>query len=546
MQTTVKDILALEVFANVNVIAGKKGLNREVSNVYFMEVPDIYKYIDENGLLLTTLFPIANDKEAIEQFIPKLVDQRLAGIAIKPGRYIDEIPPIMVEQANHFEFPLMLLPDEANLSSLANRILELLLGMKTTILEFRDGVHNKLMGLLLEGADLAQLVESLSQMIQAPAVLINQSFDLITSSLSSPHDVVISKPKGMNSHYVHDIEQQLCFEVGGKKYKGSNLLVSPIYASRECLGYLIVLIEMEKKHPNMVVALEQASLLSAFVFQREQAMQQKERNYLDSFIRDVINQKFQSQYEVIQKAKIFKWELDFPVILLNIEILDKEGEQWKELYMDILDSGVFEQIIAEMLNISIRKCKLMYYNNALVCFISVLFENRIEERLHEVCDRLIKYIKRKCEIGIGISNAVNHINQLPVAYEQAKQTVRISKVLMNQQSFAKHYHQIGVYKLIQEIHSDVILKDYVRQKLGMVIDHSNQKDVNLLETLAMLIQYNWNIQKTAKAMYIHYNTLRYRIDKLRELGVEIDNGFELSEIAVAYQIHLLLQAKHLK
>lgn len=538
MEATVKDILHLKAFEKVTLVAGEEGLYRKVNNVYFMEVPDIYQYVDPNGLLLTTLYPIAGDKKAIEQFIPKLVDQQVSGIAIKPGRYIDEIPQMMLKQANDYHFPLIVLPNDANLSLLSNGILEMLLNKKNRFLEFRDEVHHRLMGLLLEGADLSELVQSLSHMVKAPVILINQGFDIITSSFSDKHNVFIDKPISKYQQGIYRITKQLKIVVDGKVHTGENVLINPIYVSKECLGYLIAFSKHTKSEQNIVVALEQASLLTAVLFQREQAILQKERNYLDSFIRDLLNQKFNSQQELIQKAKIFKWDLDFPVVLLNIQLVNDDEEKKKDIYTELIDLGVIEQMIAEKLDISSRKCKLIYHDGALVCFISVVFESSIDERLRNVCNHLIKYYKRDYKMGIAISNAVSHFYQFHKAHEQTKLTVEISKLLFKNQSFVKRYDEIGIYKLIHQIENQETLQEFVDEKIGAVIE-----DADLLETLVSLIQNNFNIQKSAKKLFVHYNTLRYRVDKLRELGINLADGFELAEIAIAYQIHLFLHSK---
>ena len=52
--------------------------------------------------------------------------------------------------------------------------------------------------------------------------------------------------------------------------------------------------------------------------QTKAAIQQKERNYLDSFLRDMLNTRYQSQSEIIDKAEVFKWYLHFPNVIIVI------------------------------------------------------------------------------------------------------------------------------------------------------------------------------------------------------------------------------------
>ena len=52
----VKDLLSLPVFKNVQVLAGKSGLDRNVEHVTVMEVPDIKRWLKGNDFLLKLLF----------------------------------------------------------------------------------------------------------------------------------------------------------------------------------------------------------------------------------------------------------------------------------------------------------------------------------------------------------------------------------------------------------------------------------------------------------------------------------------------------------
>ena len=60
--------------------------------------------------------------------------------------------------------------------------------------------------------------------------------------------------------------------------------------------------------------------------------------------------------------------------------------------------------------------------------------------------------------------------------------------------------------------------------------------------LRVLVENNFNLKKSAEAMYLHYNTMRYRVEKLKKYGVNIENGYQLAEIVLAYNIYLWLRA----
>lgn len=180
---TVEDVLRLEGFEGVRLVAGRRGLGRTVTSASLMEVPDILPYVEENTLLITTLYPIAGSREQMEQLIPELGSRGVAGICIKPLRYIEQIPPVMISQADELGFPIVELPMGANLSTLVNLVLSMSLNDYISQLQFRDSVHRNMMEMLLSGAEVEELAEKLAELLQKDIVLLDNQLDSICAAL---------------------------------------------------------------------------------------------------------------------------------------------------------------------------------------------------------------------------------------------------------------------------------------------------------------------------------------------------------------------------
>ncbi|MGL9813433.1 purine catabolism regulatory protein, partial [Enterococcus sp. DIV0574] len=244
MKVKLFEVLELDSFHEVDVVAGSKGLSKAVENIYVMEVPDIASYIDRDGLLFTTLFPIIDNKEAMKNFIPELSKNGLAGVAIKLGRYIDSIPRYMIDQAEELSFPILLLPTTANFSLLTNEILTKLLGMKTKELEFRETISNKLQNLLLSGADIKDLVSYVSRLTHMDILVVSDQLKIVESSFkNNPESFEIFEKRFLKSisanseTYSKDVD---CLAIDGKKYTEENLVVRSIDAGNKTMGYLVV------------------------------------------------------------------------------------------------------------------------------------------------------------------------------------------------------------------------------------------------------------------------------------------------------------------
>lgn len=535
MQSTVENILKLKGFNEAKIIGGLNGINNEVKNAFLMEVPDVFSYIEEKSLLVTTLYPIYNNEKAKNELIPKLAARNLAGICIKPQRYVERIPESMVEQADKLNFPLIKLPQDANLSNLVNEILELSLNKHIGILKFRNFVNEKMMELFLKGEGLNTLIDEFARIIDSPVILFDNDFNIKLISNNIKDKIIYLENKETAN------TENLQLTIDGIKIEQENYIINRIKAGNNSFGYLMVA-ECNEENENIIVALNQASLLLASEFHKNRAILEKERNYLNSFIREILENNINSKTEAVNKAKSFGWELEFPQVIIDLKIFIQDEKNKRENYEKLIEEKALEYIISKKLNIDFKKIKSSYLDDSLVIFINVGSFEYNKELLVSISKIILNDLKYIGKIGIGISKRIEKIGELPLAYKEAKNGIEIGKVL-NKDSFIIHYEDFKVINLIKEIKDIDLLKNYVNEKLGKLIEYDNNHDLSLLDTLNGVIKTNFNLQKTSKNMYIHYNTLRYRMEKLKELGINIDDGFEIGEIVLAYNIYIWFKSK---
>lgn len=535
---SVKRLLEMEPFKNVTVIAGKNGLDHEIKSVNVMEVPDIFPYIDEQGLLFTTLFPIYDDEVALNQFIERLSEKRLAGVAIKLGRYLPEVPEYMIEQAEKHHFPILILPSDANLSTLTNYILTELLDKKTALLEFRETIASRLHHFLLEGSDMSQFVKALSELSETPIIILDAHLQIEASSVLT--DELLLHEKGLNVLLnEEDKKHEIVAECLGKTYTQNNVLFESIMAGNKLFGYLLVLKADFNSDDTLNIIVEQAIILLAYLMQTKAAIQQKERNYLDSFLRDILNARYQSQSEIIDKAKVFKWHLHFPNVILVIRSSETNTANRISTYTKVLDSEKIEQAVSHVFDIPLTNCKVAYFEEELVVFISLAFETRLEEKLKKLGELIINTLSTMGTFSISVSEPIEQLQNVKDGYQHARLVHEIYR--HNKASYIEFYQSLGLFKVFPLIKDREKMRMFIEEYIGDIIRYDQKKDMDLMHTLANLIKNNGNVQKTSEEMFIHYNSLRYRIQKLKDLGVDLSDGDKMIEVAVACQMYRYLQ-----
>ena len=101
------------------------------------------------------------------------------------------------------------------------------------------------------------------------------------------------------------------------------------------------------------------------------------------------------------------------------------------------------------------------------------------------------------------------------------------------------YSHLGLYRIFYEVYSRENLQKYIDDYLAPIIEYDLENDAKLLETLAVYYDHRGNVSETARAMFLHRNTLIARMGKIEQLL-----GISLAEPFSFYNLYLALQAKY--
>ncbi len=112
MGITIGELLHQEFFKDFQVIAGHKGLNREIQGVTVMDAPDAFRWSMGKELVMTSGYVLANVPDAME-----IYEQNLemgaglqAALVIKRERYLDKMPEKLIELHEEYQIPLITMP----------------------------------------------------------------------------------------------------------------------------------------------------------------------------------------------------------------------------------------------------------------------------------------------------------------------------------------------------------------------------------------------------------------------------------------------------
>jgi carbohydrate diacid regulator len=138
------------------------------------------------------------------------------------------------------------------------------------------------------------------------------------------------------------------------------------------------------------------------------------------------------------------------------------------------------------------------------------------------------------KVSIGISTVVDNIKDLARAYKEAQIALEVGKVFETEKNII-NYENLGVGRLIYQLPTtlcDMFLQEVFKRGSLESLDRET------LMTIQCFFENNLNVSETSRKLFVHRNTLVYRLEKIRKL-----TGLDLREFehAITFKIALMVK-----
>jgi DNA-binding PucR family transcriptional regulator len=159
-------------------------------------------------------------------------------------------------------------------------------------------------------------------------------------------------------------------------------------------------------------------------------------------------------------------------------------------------------------------------------------ETRRPQRIEEVL-RACRELGHQGGAAIGVSEPRDAPTEASRAYREALDAATIGRALLGDGG-AIAYSQLGAYRYLVHIAADDAPRDRMREAVDRLIAYDNKRRTALLDTLERYLAERRSVIESARALFIHPNTLRQRLGRIEELtGLNLDQDDLLSlELAI--------------
>lgn len=140
----------------------------------------------------------------------------------------------------------------------------------------------------------------------------------------------------------------------------------------------------------------------------------------------------------------------------------------------------------------------------------------------------------QCRVGVGGPCA--RPSELPRSLREAQLALRLQQTLLPGDT-ACEYPKLGIFRMLAAIPDLTDVHGFVREWLGSLLDYDARKGAELVHTLTQYLEHGGNYDATAAELSVHRSTLKYRLQRIREL-----TGTDLNDPDVHFNMQLATRA----
>ena len=156
----------------------------------------------------------------------------------------------------------------------------------------------------------------------------------------------------------------------------------------------------------------------------------------------------------------------------------------------------------------------------------------LEKIAVSVEDTLKNELRIKTIIGIG--TVAEHLRELADSYKEAQTAIEVGKVFDTEKS-VMHYENLGIGRLIYQLPTtlcEIFLREVFKK------NSLDSLDQETLFTINKFFENSLNVSETSRKLFVHRNTLVYRLEKIRKL-----TGLDLRQFdhAIVFKVALMVR-----
>ena len=549
MAYTVRKLLESEQFPKMKLLCGEKGLDLEVKGIRIIEIEDMERYLTGGEILITSfqVYLSCSDRE-VEQHFEDLVKSDISGFIVKKRKEYDPTGrrlSLLEKHCKKYEIPLVEISEDSYYWGIIRYVMIQVFDKDTARLKYFKITHDSFNTFILKNNGssntASDIIKFLSIMIENPVVLYYGDLNCMVSTNSDNSKLILSDEI---QPYKPNIITKFQYM---KQMKGSCVQYVVKFAILSEVEIYITITEENRELTELdYMAIENAIINLQYGFLSEFAQNEVKKTYQRDLIHNILNGLLSSKEMTEAAAQLGMKESD------TYRVVDfhtiKKNVQRKYTKEQLHEVGVIEGELMHLLPDA-----LIYRNMDQIVMIQQVDSDQTEleyqkemEEVEDVIQRSILYRKKDTDFQIGIGKSVEGYQRLKESYYEASQAIKyieiIRQVTGDKNKSVVHYSNLGFFQIFGKVDDMTELERCIPETLKKLYLYDDEHKGELITTLQMYLRNNQSIKKTAGAMFVHYRTISYRLEKIKQIsGINFDNANEVLAVSNGLIIYKMLK-----
>lgn len=539
---SMNSILRMEILQDAKLLAGASGTDQIVTSVNVMVDPNVVNLVSGGELLVSTAYAVRENLPQLLELIPQLKQRGVVALGLKFNSYINEIPQEILILCDTLSFPLFEIPNRISFSQLITPIMTTIVNNQAQMLGDIYELQKALTATMLSGGGLQSIVQTLFDRFGNSIAIYNDFFSSFVLACSDRRresitrrmeDLVRIGSSGretdslMSSREVDNVDSLIC-----------NKIIIPIYSDKKKYGSIYIW-EDNREITNVDLAvLEASTSLIALDMIKKISMYEMENNHKASFLDDLLVHDEERQRKSLANAEYFDFDVDAEHRVAVIRVLSGNSTIGNSSLYKTNNSIV--NILRRVSRDS--SIKVLFVNKCdsivLVFELPVHEDGNYLQHLHSFVDSAMNALEAEgilSMVSIGMGRSYADATNLWKSFNEAGRAAacwNIDDVRIHS------YEDLGVYRFLsyEVLRPELVL--FYNETLKVLVDYDHDRDSELVHTLSLYFRCGGNLKRLAEEMGVHYNTVAYRIQRIKELAhVSFDNADQMLNLQIALKIY---------
>jgi GAF domain-containing protein len=303
----------------------------------------------------------------------------------------------------------------------------------------------------------------------------------------------------------------------------SGVLAVALTAGHQQLGALIAVTQRPIREDDEEVL----NLLAGQVALALQKAELIERLTEENIVRDLFSALAEGAADVAEaRARSAGWDISRPHVFVEVRPLEGPG------------AGTPWPALAEQVEAQLRRLAPGTLcdsgRRALRALLPLARPHGSDEQ--KALDKALGELARAERVAIGRSDSRTGASGSGESLREASDAAQIAQALMGADGGTMAYSELGAYRYLVRMPLDEAPHDRHFQAVQRLADYDRERRTQLLDTLERYLRDRRSIATTARALYVHPNTLRQRLNRIEELsGLDL-NAEDLLSLELAVKL----------